>query len=385
MAKLSIALVSALLEGRYGGPPEVLRLHAQGLRSKSNVQVYGLSDSSGYDSIKNSFGLLKVFQPAFPKRWFFGKGLSRALLQDSERIELFHAHMLWDYPVFAAWQVARSKKKPLIITPHGSLSNAWRYRGIEKLAYKKFILNSMLSETSFIHVLNEKEKIACLEFGVTCPIRVIPNGLPANIFFLSSDTTEAFKKWPLLCGKRVLLYLGRLWQGKGLDILPEAWAKVNLKAKKNNWILVLAGPDYGDYKKQLMKNIDSLGLGDSVFLTGEVYGELKSSLMSAATMYILPSHGEGFSMSLLEAVAAKRPALFTTQCNFSELAIHGGGWEVTDTSEALSEVLNDLLDKDDSYFEQVGLAGWNYAKYNYTLERVTDQLLDMYKSAIKNV
>jgi poly(glycerol-phosphate) alpha-glucosyltransferase len=298
-------------------------------------------------------------------------------------MDVLHTHMLWDYPVYAAWKVAKLRKLPLIISPHGSLNNEWRYSGVMKTIYRKLILDRIFSDTTCIHVLNKEEELACRNYGIKCPIRIIPNGLPLDVFDSFKDPSLAFEMWPELLGRRILLYFGRLWHGKGLDILPDAWAQVAQVAKKNNWLLVIAGPDYCDYRVSLEKKIQELDLGSSILLTGPVYGNAKESLMAAATLYVLPSHGEGFSMALLEAVAAKRPALFTDKCNFTELATCGGGWEVADITESLVESLRTLLEMNDDYFDDAGLAGWRYARERYSLEVVASQLVDMYKAALK--
>jgi len=383
MSKLNIQLVSALLHSRYGGPSEVLRLHASGLSKIANIKVYGLSDSADDRTISSNFSAVNIFEPGFPNRWFYAKGLYSTLVKDSSTSDVLHAHMLWDYPVYAAWKVAKAYKQPLIITPHGSLNNEWRFKGVLKSVYRKLILDRILSYTACVHVLNKEEELACREYGIKCAIQIIPNGLPIEVFESVKDPSLALEKWPVLSGRRVLLYFGRLWHGKGLDILPDAWARVAHIAKKNNWLLVIAGPDYCDYRASLEQRIQELDLGTSVLLTGPVYGDAKKSLMAAATLHVLPSHGEGFSMALLEAVAAKRPALFTDKCNFTELANCDGGWEVADTAEALAEALRSLLEMSDDNFSDVGLVGWKYARERYSLEKVASQLVNMYKTAIR--
>lgn len=380
--KLNVALVSALLHARYGGPSEVLRLHARGLSSKADVTVYGIATAEDRDSITSSVAGLKIFKPGFPYRWFYSSGLYRSLLDESQSLDVLHAHMLWDFPVFAAWKASIKYGHPLIITPHGSLNNRWRYKGIVKTVYRKVLLDDILSDTACIHVLNKEEELACYNYGIRCPVRIIPNGIPESSFSFGQNPLQAIEKWPELSGRRVMLYLGRLWHGKGLDILPDAWARVLNSVKRNNWLLVFAGPDYRGYQAVLEERVRQLGLSDTVLFTGPVYDQLKLSLLSASTFYVLPSHGEGFSMALLEAVAAKRPALFTDKCNFTELAACGGGWEVADTSAALADALRELLEKDDSYFEAAGIAGWAFAKERYSLEVVSDQLIDMYRTAI---
>lgn len=381
--KLNISLVSALLHPKYGGPSEVLRLHALGLNRVSNVTVYGVSNSDEYQLLNEKYQNLRLFELGFPHRWFYGKGLQDALISASKNVDVIHAHMLWDYPVYASWKSAMTHKVPLIITPHGSLNNAWRYRGALKTAYRKLLLDRILDETACIQVLNREEEIACRNYGIKCPIQIIPNGLPIEVFDSTKSHSLAIEKWPQLSGRRIMLYLGRLWHGKGLDILPEAWLKVRHIAEKHDWLLVIAGPDYGGYKEVLERKIKDHNLNGSILLAGPVYGDIKDSLMAASTAYVLPSHGEGFSMALLEAVAAKRPAVFTNKCNFTELENCGGGWEAKDTVDGLVEIFRSLLEENDEVFLKAGLAGWKYCREMYSLEAVSNQLIKMYRKAIE--
>jgi glycosyltransferase involved in cell wall biosynthesis len=381
---LSIALVSALLHGKYGGPSEVLRLHAEGLRKRSILKVYGVCDPKDLPSINGYFESLLTFEPGFPKSWFVGKGMFKGLSDISQGIDVYHAHMIWDYPVYAAWKVASAQRRPLIITPHGSLNGRWRYSGLKKYIYRKFILDNIFHETSFVHVLNKNEELACREFGIKSEIRIIPNGIPLNKLDCEYSPYMAFEKWPRLKDKRVVLYLGRLWSGKGLDVLVESWAFNKNKVNLGNWLLVIAGPDYRNYKSHLEQKIESMGLEQSIYLLDPVYDDLKNSLIKAATLFVLPSHAEGFSMAILEALAEKIPVLYTDKCNFPELAANQGGWEISDTSKAFSDAFDFLLAKDDSFFLQVGKLGWVFLRESYSLEGVIDKLIDMYTTANEN-
>ena len=246
---LNVSLVSALLHPKYGGPSEVLRLHALGLRKFADVSVFGVADRDEYEILKNIYHNTILFERGFPYRWFYGRDLLNALADESKNVDVFHAHMLWDYPVYAASKAATVRKVPLIVTPHGSLNNAWRYRSALKKVYRNLILDRILNEAACVHVLNKEEEIACRIYGIKCPIEIIPNGLPSSAFNSIKTPSLALEKWPELSQRRIMLYLGRLWHGKGLDILPNAWMKAKRIAEKHDWLLVVAGPDYGGIRK----------------------------------------------------------------------------------------------------------------------------------------
>src|SRR5207249_1306870 len=101
------------------------------------------------------------------------------------------------------------------------------------------------------------EAEACRQWAGDSRIEVIPNGLPAAEFDQSGSSGAALERWPELEKRRVMLYVGRLWSGKGLDILPEAWALSG--GNSDDWTLVIAGPGYRGYEEKLRARIEQQG------------------------------------------------------------------------------------------------------------------------------
>jgi glycosyltransferase involved in cell wall biosynthesis len=285
--------------------------------------------------------------------------------------------MLWDHPTWAAWRVARAARKPFVVTPHGSLSAEWRSNSLHKRLYRLAVLDNLLNEASALHALNEDEAQACRKWGLKARIEVIPNGLPLAAYEKRTDPAPARDRWPVLAGRRVILFLGRLWWQKGLDILPAAWAEAN---PHEEWLLVIAGPDYRSYGKILLSKIVELGLESKILLTGPVSGELKQSLLAASECLVLPSYSEGFSMALLEGMAARLPCLFTSECHFPELSEHGGGWEIPVGQSSLCEALRGVCSRSVTENKTFGLAAHALGKARYTSETVAARLLSLYRS-----
>jgi glycosyltransferase involved in cell wall biosynthesis len=347
-----------------------------------HVQLFGVAQSDETDEILRLVPGANLFPRAFPSRWFRGRGLREALHVAAKHLDVLHVHMLWDHTLVATWQAARSANLPFVITPHGSVIAPWRHSSWHKRAYKALLLDRILAETSVVHVLSKVEEIACREFGITCPIRVIPNGLPRSDFELERCPDLATRHWPEIHGRRVMLYLGRLCAEKGLDILVEAWARMltTNKSGSDDWLLVIAGPDYREYKEKLNHLIASLNVDRHVLVSEPVSGELKSSLLGAADCFILPSRSEGFSMALLEAMAAGIPAVYSTECNFPELAECGGGWEIPVQIEELLRVLTKVSELPLPNLNEIGEKGRSLGRKKYTLDKVATQLVSMYTS-----
>lgn len=378
--KPRVLVVSALLHPRHGGPPAVVASHLHALRDRAEVTVFGLHDGDDVSEILSRFPDARLFPTTWPRRWFRGAGLRRALYDAAAEADLLHAHMLWDHTVWAAWKAAQATHKPLVITPHGSLAQAWRLRGPHKRLYSSLILRPMLADPRVtLHVLNEAEAEACRRAGFAGRMVIVPNGVDREALLAGASDLEA--RWPALAGRYVLLYMGRLWHEKGLDVLLDAWSAM----ARSDWTLVLAGPDYRDYRGRLEQKIETLGLGDRVLLTGPVDGTAKASLLAGAEGFVLPSFGEGIPMSLIEAAAAGLPTVFTDACNLPALATAGGGREVpAHDADALRRALADLVAMPPAARERMGAAGRELATREFGLAQVGDGLMRLYDEALSH-
>jgi glycosyltransferase involved in cell wall biosynthesis len=376
---MNIAIVTGILQSSFGGPPEVIRAHLKSLRGRARTSLFGVCPKSNEDDVRHMFPQVQCFPPGWPARWFRGQGLTKHLVTVGERFDVFHAHMVWDHTVWAASIAARKHRRPLVITPHGSLLVPWRYRALYKRAYRSLILERILRDAACFHALNQFEADAARSFGVQCPIRVIPNGIDVAMYEASADPGLLFRTLPLLKTRRTLLYLGRLCREKGLDLLVEAWAHTRTTPIGREWVLVMAGPDYRGYRQILERRIVELGISDSVLLPGPVKGNQKRALIRAAECFILPSLGEAFSIALLEAAAAGVPSIYTHACNFPDIASQNGGWAIDPYPDAISAVLRQVLTSSVEELRKVGANARAVVKGRYTLDHVGVALEQLYR------
>jgi glycosyltransferase involved in cell wall biosynthesis len=84
-------------------------------------------------------------------------------------------------------------------------------------------------------------------------------------------------------GRKIILYLGRLEEAKGLSCLLEAFASLKL----DDGILLLAGD--GVYRSQLVNLARERGILDRVWFAGYVPPEQTIVYYSIASVYVLPS------------------------------------------------------------------------------------------------
>ena len=381
--KIRLAIVSSLLHHSQGGPATVIHRQFHGLCNHLDVTVFGVASPHQQAEVAHALPGSQLFAPTWPNRWFRGAGLTAALWRALPSYDVVHAHMLWDHPVWAAWRVAKAFNKPFIITPHGSLMEPWRYRTWHKRLYRRLLLDNMLHSTAFLQVLSQQEARACRAAAVPTEIRVIPNGLEAAAFHHLGRAEQALAHWPQLAGKQVLLYLGRLWEEKGLGELMTAWANLCLSDCASDWHLVLAGPDYRGYQQQLLQQQAQLGIQSQVSLLGAVTGQALADLFALGAAFVLPSRSEGLSSALLEAMAAGLPAVYTQGCHFPLLAQHAGGIEIPCGVLGIQAGLQRLLQMEESSRRQMGREAKKLAQRDFTMEGVSMALHALYREAIQ--
>lgn len=380
--RLHIGILCGPIHSKLGGPAAVVSAHIQVLAPYVDISLFGVVDPVDRAEVLAQYPDALLFDRTYPTAWYRGNGLKAALADIAPQLDVLHAHMLWDHPVYAAWKISRRFGIPLVVTPHGTLAERWRWSSPHKRLYRRLIADRLLEDAAAVHVLSAIEADAMSKFGLQMNTIIIPNGLPAARFKTMDDRSEADAVFPQLAGRRVVLFLGRLWSEKGLDILPHAWAAAT--RGNDSSLLVIAGPDYKGYKSELMNTLRNAGVIDKTLIIGPVFGSLKDSLLAASDLFVLPSRSEGFSMALLEASAASLPIIFSQECNFSELAKIGGGWEIERNEAALASALKHALSLPKNDLSQIGNRANEWASDRFTLEKVGADIMALYERLVQS-
>ena len=179
--------------------------------------------------------------------------------------------------------------------------------------------------------------------------------------------------------KYIILYLGRIHPLKGIDLLVEAFGDI---AKiREDVCLVIAGDDEVGYRSQLELQLSNLGILDKTIFTGLLNETDKVAMLGIADIFVLPSYSEGFSMSILEAMASSLPVIITDKCYFSEVGTSGAGIIVETESDQLRDALMSYFENPEK-IKQMGGKGRQLVLQKYTWDKVVDEIKLIYQNLI---
>ena len=156
-----------------------------------------------------------------------------------------------------------------------------------------------------------------------------------------------------------------------------AWARIRPQFRDAH--LVIAGPDFENTLAPIQKLVADLGIARSVTFTGMLKGDLKWSALRAASIFTLPSHSEGFSVAILEALASGLPVLATPGCNFPEIAEQGAGVVVRADEREVERALADLLAHSQAELRAMGEHGSDLISRRYTWPAIGNMMAEVYE------
>jgi glycosyltransferase involved in cell wall biosynthesis len=240
-------------------------------------------------------------------------------------------HGIWQYHSFGVWRALHKTSTPYFVFPHGMLdpwfNRTYPLKHLKKLLYWPWAEYRVLRDAAAVLFTSEKERrLARESFKLYRANEVVVNyGTAAPEVDLQGAREEFLNAFPKLRDKRLLLFLGRIHEKKGVEELLRAFA-----AGPDNEHLVIAGPCADEKYRQHLVRLTT-ELANNVIFTGMLSGNRKWGAFAAAEAFILPSHQENFGIAVVEALACGTPVLISKQVNiWREIVGAGGGFAEDD-------------------------------------------------------
>jgi glycosyltransferase involved in cell wall biosynthesis len=352
---LRLLNVTASIDPAAGGISEaILRLSKALIGLGHDVEIVSVDDpaSAWRESLEIPIHMKGPAQGRLESSPYF----TNWMMQNCGRFDAIISHGLWRDNSRMTRRASREAGRPYFIFPHGML-DPWfkRYyplKHLQKSFFWRLTEHAVLRDArAVLFTCKEEMLLARQTFRpYDCVERVVPLGTgepPQNI----EQQREAFAHaFPELKGKRVILFLGRLHEKKGCDILLQAFAHLLQTKPRDVWSdlhLMIAGPcahaDYFNFLRMIAARCETLAPG-SVSFPGMLSGDLKWGTIRQAEVFILSSHQENFGIAVVEAMACGIPVLISRPVNiWREIESSGSGLVEDDTIEGCSRLLERWL------------------------------------------
>ena len=209
-------------------------------------------------------------------------------------------------------------------------------------------------------------------------VTAIQNAIPCDSFYRPETRPASRLDLGLAPEQLVFGYTGRLDAVKRIDLLLLAFAKIHENQPQTRLLLVGEGSE----RKELEALAERLGITSAVIWTG--YRADIPSLLAAMDVYVQPSHNEGLSLSILEAMAASKPVLATNVGGVLEVLHQRETGLVIPASSTPAELISAMLElsTNPGLRAQLGEMAQKHVFEEFSLQRMVDAYACVYQSML---
>lgn len=217
-----------------------------------------------------------------------------------------------------------------------------------------------------------------VEYGITDNLFTVLNGVSVADYTLSGREHDAHEIKTALGCEKLILFVGRLFGGKGEFDLIEAMGRVRAAAPGVKLLVVGEGP----VKAAVVSFVEELKLQDAVVFNDYMPRDELRRYYSASDIFILPSYSEGLPKVLLEAMISGSAAVVSDIPAHCEVITHGETGYLFETGNAGGMAEAILTALGDQRRPEVLEKAANLVRDKYTWPAVARRLDDVYNALI---
>ena len=382
---MRIIHVCVALDKQFGGPPNAIFDASLALvRSGNAVSVLSLGNSKRVvDSFMSSHATDLSSQTDQPN-FYLGKtlienkyGIGFPVLFSTKlmftKVDLIICHQIYTFPNIITYCIARFRKIPYVIMPHGSLEpyhesyHRWRKRLLRIL-----IINSFLKKAESVLVAHPSE------------MEHMPENLRSKgiVVGLGIDIIDRYAPKVFVPNRLVLTFVGRITKKKRVDLVIRSLPQfIQMRPEIDIHFNIVGDGEKSDVQF-LQGLIQDLDLSSKVDLLGWKNRYEIDEVLEKSDAYIHISENENFSISVAEALNHQLPVILSREVALASLVERFNAGLVVEERSVESIVLA-LLQVDASHLqifsENAGLAvkelswesvGLNWQKMAFSHKRI---------------
>ncbi len=276
------------------------------------------------------------------------------------RPKIIHAHLFPEL-YYTALSSFFYKKAKYVYTEHNIFNRRQKYKilyPLERFIYQQY--DKIIACAEIV-----KERLASYLPSLKEKIITIQNGFSLN--------TKQIKESE---EKSDLLFIGRLEEQKGVDILLKA-LKI-LKEEKITPKTFIIG--YGSQEEMLKDYCKKANLTNVKFLSKR---EDALSFLKASKIFVLPSRWEGLPITILESASLKKPIITTEVGGIKEVLKEDEAIFVEkDNPISLSKAIKDLLFNEELQRE-LGEKAFLKVSNHFSMKTFSKKLTNLYEELIR--
>ncbi|MEE8445265.1 MAG: glycosyltransferase family 4 protein [Alphaproteobacteria bacterium] len=330
-------------------------------------------------SLTNIIEWLGILSGGFPEPYTFGRRAKAYLARHKDRYDVVHDNQTLCYSLLDM----RRWGLPLISTIHHpitvdlSIHLASARNGFYRLLIRRWhsflrMQRKVAPRLDHILTISRASKAAIeRDFGVRpAAMDIVYNGIDAQNFAPRPDIPRRANRLMAMASADAPM--------KGLDILLRAFAALH-RDRPDLELVVIGKPQEGGRTERLIRK---LGLSEpELRFQRDVPHDRLVELYAEATVAIVPSIYEGFSLPAGEAMACGVPLVATTGGALPEVVGEAGVLVPPGDVDALRDAVSGLLDDPDRRRE-LGEAGRRRVLEQFSWKRVAAETVAIYEKAL---
>ena len=302
---------------------------------------------------------------------------------ENEDFDIYHGHI---YSAgLAAYSLSKKQKAASINTIHGSYYKYWNQLTKNKLTVA-FYKNMERRLAPYLAKKSTYQIHTDFDFAETVRNWCKPRIQKKIVTVLNGVDIKKFKPnikpHPELSGKKgpIIMTTRRLVTKNGVIFLVRAFKNILKKSPKAELVIIGDGPE----KQKIEKEIQKLGIATQTHLIGMVTNDQIPSYLAVADIIVVPSIVEASSISVLEAMAMRKPIVASDIPGIREITNYGKNCKLVtpmNSKELGIGIINLLENKEKS--EELASLGYEEILKNYTWEKKAKEIEEIYYKALE--
>ncbi|MBK0378188.1 XrtY-associated glycosyltransferase XYAG1 [Mucilaginibacter segetis] len=301
----------------------------------------------------------------------FSPGLLQFLWKTINDFDVVHIHAWWNLVSLLSCFIALLKQKPVLLSPRGTLSPySFTNRNIKSKKLIHRFLGKILLKRCHIHTTSGREYEAVQKLVSPLSINTIPNFVKledVNIKENSESDPSILK----------LLYLSRIEEKKGLDLLIKALRLINVP-----YHLTIAGDGNPDYINKLQNEAKILRVNEHITWAGFVDTD-KFKLLQQQDLLVLPSHDENFGNVVIESLSTGTAVLISENVGLAKyIKKNKFGWICQSNPQSVAKHINNIGKQSAAALKDIRTNAPQIIYQDFTGTHLAQKYIDLYKKII---